>query len=321
VVADLEIVNGKASMMYARDAGVPWHKEGTSVETAVNSKQAIKLAGLDWKVETQPITLVGSASRKPIESHVATMRMSDHKVLGIVGKDYKPIQNIDSFDFLDGLVADRELLYDTAGALNGGRTTWVLARFPEDHRILDDVYARYLLAATSHDSSRSFQVWATETRVVCANTLAIATNARAAVSIRHSGDVKQKLEAARALLRLTNQEHERMRQWLEKLSKEQVNEEQVQAVTENIFGSLDEDSPTRRKNAVAAFLQIYREETQRVGETAYALANAVTGYSNHALAIKANTESTRLSSLIGGRGAEINNTGLAAVAKVANVRL
>ena len=33
----------------------PWHRIGTVTAEAVDSRQAIKLAGLDWNVSTRPV--------------------------------------------------------------------------------------------------------------------------------------------------------------------------------------------------------------------------------------------------------------------------
>lgn len=41
------------TMMYVREK--PWHGMGTRVEEAPNSRDALRLAGLDWKVEQRTI--------------------------------------------------------------------------------------------------------------------------------------------------------------------------------------------------------------------------------------------------------------------------
>ena len=41
------------TMMYVRE--VPWHGLGTMVAEAPTSKEALRLAGLDWKVEGRPV--------------------------------------------------------------------------------------------------------------------------------------------------------------------------------------------------------------------------------------------------------------------------
>ncbi|MCI9006197.1 MAG: hypothetical protein HFH39_13430 [Lachnospiraceae bacterium] len=41
------------SMFYVREA--PWHGLGTKVMSAPSSEDALRLAGLDWKVVQEPI--------------------------------------------------------------------------------------------------------------------------------------------------------------------------------------------------------------------------------------------------------------------------
>lgn len=45
------------NMFYVRET--PWHGLGTRVLTAPSSKEALQLAGLDWKVNQQPIYTEG----------------------------------------------------------------------------------------------------------------------------------------------------------------------------------------------------------------------------------------------------------------------
>lgn len=41
------------TMFYCRET--PWHGLGTRVEVAPTSADALRLAGLDWEVETKPV--------------------------------------------------------------------------------------------------------------------------------------------------------------------------------------------------------------------------------------------------------------------------
>lgn len=76
------------TMFYTREK--PWHGLGTRVMESPTSKEALQLAGLDWKVLQEPIY---TETEELIEVYKANVRDSDRKVLGVVTDRYKVIQN------------------------------------------------------------------------------------------------------------------------------------------------------------------------------------------------------------------------------------
>ena len=72
----------------------PWHGLGTIVMTAPTSKDALRLAGLDWKVEQEPIY---TETNELISGYKANVRNTDRSVLGVVTDRYKVIQNDEAF--------------------------------------------------------------------------------------------------------------------------------------------------------------------------------------------------------------------------------
>ena len=78
----------------------PWRQLGTTIETASNSKEAIKLAGLDWRVSLYPLVAnINGDKEHPVPDRFATVREDNHFVLGVVGSRYRVIQNSDAFLF------------------------------------------------------------------------------------------------------------------------------------------------------------------------------------------------------------------------------
>lgn len=317
MAANLEIIEGRASMMYAADDGLPWHKDGTSVETAVCYEEALELANMNWDVELQNISITNTST--DIGNYRASVRMTDNKVLGITTPSYKIIQNREVGAFLDSLYDDGKLLYSSAGVIDNGRTTmcWLLARLTQDMRIGDDLYGRFLLASWAHDGLHSARFDVTNVRVVCENTLTLATEAKALALIQHKGDVLGKMAKARELMRITDAKSQRFQQWLETLANTEVTPEQVTAVQEKLFGPLDEQTPTQRRTAIDSFLKIYNEEAGIFGNTAYSLATAITGYADHNTRVT--QKSTRMTSFLIGTSAMTKMNGLKAVASVAKV--
>ena len=97
------------NMFYTRET--PWHGLGTRVEESPNSKEALTLAGLDWKVVQEPIY---TSTKEPIIGYQANIRDLDRKVLGVVTNRYKVIQNHEAFAFTDSLLGEG-VRYETAG--------------------------------------------------------------------------------------------------------------------------------------------------------------------------------------------------------------
>ena len=93
----------------------PWHGIGAVVAECPNSKEAVKLAGLDWKVEQKDIC---TAEGIPVSGYKANIRDSDRSVLGVVSDRYQVVQNEEAFAFTDELLGEG-VRYETAGSLQG----------------------------------------------------------------------------------------------------------------------------------------------------------------------------------------------------------
>jgi len=168
---NIEIKDGQACMFYAGET--PWHRLGTQVEKEVTAAAAIRLAGLDWKVEKRPMYIAGQARvdgipvlGPEIPDKFAVVRTEDNHVLGVVGSAYECIQNAEAFGFLDGLVGEGLAMFHTAGSLFGGRKVFVACKLPESINVGPDRVDKYLLLATGHDGNTLMQVKWTPIRVV-----------------------------------------------------------------------------------------------------------------------------------------------------------
>ena len=179
----------------------PWHGLGTIVAEAPDSKSALELAGLDWNVIQKDIATTDGTA---IEGFKANVRDSDDSVLGIVTDRYKVVQNSEAFAFTDALLGEG-VRYETAGSLQGGRRTWMLARLPHQYIISGDEITPYLVFMNSHDGTGSIKVAMTPIRVVCQNTLNMAlANAKRSWSCNHTGDIDDQMAEARDTLLYAN---------------------------------------------------------------------------------------------------------------------
>ena len=220
----LDFTKGKAAIAYTGET--PWHKYGTQFKKGFTSEEALEAAGLDYEVELQEL----STPNVVCESHKAIVRTDTQDVLGVVGNNYEPLQNKDAFRFFDALVKDKTALYETAGALKGGRQIWLLAKIQGQIDILkNDPINKYFLLTNSHDGLRAVAGRITPIRVVCDNTLtaAMGRKVREEIRIVHRGNVADRLEFAGQLLAKVGAYYDELSEVYRKFAKVHMKEKQM----------------------------------------------------------------------------------------------
>ena len=102
---------GKVCTAFPERCALNFRKECTFASEY--SKDALRLAGLDWNVVQEPIY---TEFNEVVEGYKANVRDTDRKVLGVVSDRYKVVQNADAFSFTDELLG-KGVRYETAGSL------------------------------------------------------------------------------------------------------------------------------------------------------------------------------------------------------------
>lgn len=260
---------------------VPWHGLGTPVEEAQTSKEAIKIAGLDWKVEAKPIY-----NDKGIEipGYKANTRDIDDKVLGLVSNRYKLVQNSEAFDFTDSLIGG-DVKYETAGSLLGGKRIFLLAKLPEK-KILGDDFDNYICFTNSHDGTGAIQACMTPVRVVCQNTLNLAlSKANRKWSTKHIGDIESKLAEARHTLMLADEYMDNLAVVADQLANTKVTNDEIVSIIDEIY-PLDNDASDRTKRTIEKkredfMVCMWAPDLLKFQNTAWGVINAASDYSTH----------------------------------------
>lgn len=278
------------SMVYYNEAdqnnGVerftPWHGLGTPCEHAMTSKEALELAGLNWKVESKPIYTKEGIE---IPGYIANTRDSDGSVLGIVSNKYSIVQNEQAFAFTDALL-DNEARYSTAGSLKNGKLIWLLAELPRT-KILGDDIAQYLLFANTHDGSGAVKCCMVPTRVVCNNTLNLAlSQAKRTWTCKHMGSMDNKLWEATHTLQLANKYMEELKVNAEKLAEVKISQDEVHKIVSDMFATPEDASERVIANAAKAkqefMVAYYMPDIQQFRDTAWGFVNAAADFVDHA---------------------------------------
>lgn len=261
----------------------PWHGLGTVVSDAPTSTEALRLAGLDWKVVQEPIY---TEFNEPVEGYRANVRDSDRKILGVVSDRYKVVQNTDAFSFTDELLG-KGVRYETAGSLQEGRKVWLLARLPREYIIAGERISPYLVFSNTHDGSGSVKVAVTPVRVVCNNTLNLALDtAKRSFSMIHTGNIQDKIQEARDTLFMAEEYMDCLGIEFEQLRRRKVTDAQVKEYIERLLPLEENATSIQKKNTVKLrrdMEQRYYDapDLQKVGNNAYRFINAVSDFATH----------------------------------------
>lgn len=280
----------------------PWHKLGTIVDKAPTSADALKLAGLDWNVESREVY---DKAGNVIPSFFANTRDSDEKVLGIVGAKYKIVQNKEAFEFTDALIGEG-ITYETAGSLKEGKTIWLLGKMPERY-IVGDKFEPYICFTNTHDGTGAVRVCMTPIRVVCNNTLNLAlSGATRNWSAVHSTNIDKKLNEARLTLLLANEYLAKLDEEADKLANEKMSEGEMRDTLKKIFDVDSNASKRQKENSEIIQEQIMictlSPDLIKFANTKWGFINAVSDWVDHSEPLRhtKNYNENRWGNIIGG---------------------
>lgn len=274
------------TMFYTRQK--PWHGLGIRVEEAPDSKEALSLAGLDWRVIQKPIW---TETGQKICGFKANVRDRDNQILGVVTDRYRVVQNEEAFAFTDELLGEG-VTYETAGSLQAGRRTWILARLPQRYIISGDEIIPYLVFMNSHDGTGAVKAAMTPIRVVCQNTLNLAlTSAKRSWSAAHTGDMRYKLEDARNTLLYAERYMIELGKTIDSLNQIRLSDQQVYKYIDMLFPEAEDITPQQRKNILRLKEDVKTRyfdapDLQHVGKNGYRFVNAVSDFATHARPLK-----------------------------------
>ena len=181
------------TMMYVGDT--PWHQLGVKLNHPPTIREGLSKAGLNWNVYKKPTyyeqTTMSESRKSELTGHYVTVRSDTQEVLGHVSERYEVLDNIDAFAPFEVLL-DYGFQLETAGAIEGGKKIWVLAKSPDKYLVGDDKIQPYAFLYTSHDGSAGNTFRDTAVRVVCKNTIdfALTQKSTAQYALKHTRNIR-----------------------------------------------------------------------------------------------------------------------------------
>ena len=292
---NLDTTDGVTSFVSARTMG--WHQLGELLSEAFTAEQAMehgKLGGWDVRKAPAFTTDPKTGLTIPMPGRNAVIRNNPVRLgqidfLGDVGDSYVIVQNEAHAEFLNTLVDESGAHFDTAGAINGGRTVFITMKLP-GHMLIGgkDQVDLYISAVNTHDGSASFVLMVTPVRIVCENTLNCAYGNNSGIfRIRHTSGLHHGFAAkAREALDLSFDYADEFQREAEQLINTTMTFAQFEAIIEKEFGAPEDASAaavTRANTKIEEISSLFAEAQTQDGirDTAWAGFNALTEWNDH----------------------------------------
>lgn len=179
---NIDMTNDRANIAFIGDRRDIWHRMGQAMAPGQSIEEWAKAAGLDWNaIKVPAIAALPSGEMRRVEGQSFLVRDDNGAPLGYVSGEtekqgYQTVQPGACLEwFRDYIKHDDRFQLDCAGSLKGGRLVWATALFNGPIDVAGDKHKARLLMTTSFDGTQATINQATMTRVVCNNTLRVAT--------------------------------------------------------------------------------------------------------------------------------------------------
>jgi len=264
---------------------VPWHGLGVEIgadDPALRDMPAfMEKAGLDWEVQKVSLQYGEDHPFTPgetIEDRYHLVRSDNGTQLSVnpvTDEGYDIRDNASAVDVLQPFLDSDEFTLETAGSLFSGRKVWFLCRLGTGFDVgQDDQVANFLTYTIDHSGGSANTAFYTPIRVVCANTLRLATSS-AGDMVRDNHRVKFDADMMRVaidLVRMQSVDYETLCKGMmaHRMSGEAVRDYfrdvYKQGPTPNKAGKLEEGATVKRAIALYSGSDTRTEKQEPVRE-------------------------------------------------------
>ena len=314
-------ITGKSEMAYVGET--PWHGLGQSLVDGASIDEWKIAAGMDWEALVSSVMYNDGSSLLSMDDKVVVFRGDTKSPLGVVSNQYKIVQPGEVLEFFRDLVDDHGYKMRTAGTLFGGRRIWALAEIGSPVAVgKNDYVGEYLLLSTSLDGSLATVALPTTIRVVCNNTLSMATTRQKLVNaIRVSHRSAFKSESVKAQLAATHDQFKVFTQLAGKLGKVKLSDKQASDFVTTLLKdtkTIFTEDATKTKQ-YAKIMDLYSgdalgSDLNGTKNTMWGLLNSITEFVDHHA--KTKSIDARLNSAWYGRGNDLKTEALVRAAEL-----
>lgn len=239
--------------------------------------------GFGWEPTSQPLYL---ANGSEVKSHKAIVNGKTGESIFVMGKRYSILSNTDLTSQANLLAEVAQTEVEGFETYDGGRKVLAILKNPhEGIEIAGHEMKSKIILGNSFDGSKPIFLGTSDEYIRCKNQFG---RIMKAFSIRHSKDQVGKLAAMVEMARVYFEEHTKMLNTFEKMSKVQIDQKVYDALIRDYF---DIDSTialndteaisTRKLNLIDTFKGSLDREINELGGNVWGLFNGVTYHNTH----------------------------------------
>lgn len=241
----------------------------TSIEDALDA------ANLNFITESSE--LLGATSGLVAPDHKMLYRPDTNQVLGIVGRNYQPIQNSLAMAFMDVIVQEHGFTYKKAISRNNGATSVIVAESERTTAIrVGDEVSKEIKLVNGFDGKNGFSVEFSMMRLVCLNGM-VKPEKESAIKFKHTINVESRMETALKVFNKSINIHEQFIAQSKALAQKALDKAMVEEFLNNLWPS-ESNKNDKKKERI---LEIAHTGKGNTGNTMWDLYNGVTEWVDH----------------------------------------
>lgn len=293
-----------------------WHGLGELMPMGADIETWAQAAGMEYRVQrgviryaTERLTPDAAIHNlKTIDDKLVLFRSDTGAPLGVVSDSYKVVQPREVLEFFREWADANACVIESAGVLFGGKRYFATAKMSDGVFVGEgDKVVPYVLLSTSADGSLATEGRITTVRVVCNNTLRLAS--KGASSFRVSHRTTFKAEECRSIIESAHEEFGAFMDMSRKLASIKVESRLAEDMTTLLLTTPTRDADAARDSAgFTKIMSLFQGggkgstlETAR--ETAFGWLNACTEYVDHH--VRARSDENRTAAALWGPGADL----------------
>lgn len=257
-----------------------WSNIGTTVNTT-DFSEMMKQAHLDYIVEAKDTFVKIDDKDVKIPGRKTIVRNDGH-IYGVLSENYKPVQNVDAFDFINYI--DEDIKFVKAGETYNGMVYIIGELNPVN--ILGDEFIPHVIFQNSHNGGFSLATSICPLRIVCQNQFNIAfKESNSTFKIKHTKNAEAKMAVAGETLKNISKYMKTFTEKAELFAAKNISDSQVTKFINFMFPEKDNmsDNALEKLNEEKTkFIKAYEsDDNSNFKGSAWGLINGLTDYITH----------------------------------------